>query len=414
MKIVLVPVGSSGDVHPYVGVGLALRARGHDVAIVTSPTFASLIEHVGLRLIPLGMVDQFDAITRHPDLWNQNKGLSVIAEGIKLSSRELYRIIEAERRSGDFILIGSGLTFAARVAHESLDLRFMTMHLQPSCLISVHDSPMLHLWLSAINSLPLAVKRPLLALVDWAADAILAPAARELCTEHGLPPARHITSRWWHSPQRVIGLFPEWFAPPQPDWPNRVFLIGFPLYDEKGAAEVPVDVARFLDTGTPPVVYTAGPANPPGHALLRRRDRGKSVAGPTGHSPHALHGAAPGVPYPTASGTSTTCRSVRHCTGRRRWCITAGSALRHRAPGGGSTPAHHADDVRPAGQRPPPRWVGRRTKPAPEGLPRRGRRECLDTLLGSTSVSARCADLARRVRSDDPLTRTCELIEGLG
>ena len=257
----LVPVGSSGDVYPYVGVGLALRARGHDVAIVTSPTFASLIEHVGLRLIPLGMVDQFDAITRHPDPWNQNKGLSVIAEGIKLSSRELYRIIEAERRSGDFILIGSGLTFAARVAHESLDLRFMTMHLQPSCLISVHDSPMLHLWLSAINSLPLAVKRPLLALVDRAADAILAPAARELCTEHGLPPACHITSRWWHSPQRVIGLFPEWFAPPQPDWPNRVFLIVFPLYDEKGAAEVPADVARFLDTGTPPVVYTAGPAN---------------------------------------------------------------------------------------------------------------------------------------------------------
>ena len=93
------------------------------------------------------------------------------------------------------------------------------------------------------------------------ADAILGSAARELCTEHGLPPAHHITSRWWHSPQRVIGLFPEWFAPPQPDWPNRVFLTGFPLYDEKGAAEVPTDVARFLDTGTPPVVYTAGSAN---------------------------------------------------------------------------------------------------------------------------------------------------------
>ena len=153
-------------------------------------------------------------------MWNQNKSLGVIAEGIKLSSRELYRIIEEERRSGDFILIGSGLMFAARVAHESLDLRFVTMHLQPSCLISVYDSPVLHPWLSVINSLPLAAKRPLLALVDLAADSILAPAARELCAEHGLPPARHITSRCWYSSQRVIGLFPEWFAPPQPDWPT--------------------------------------------------------------------------------------------------------------------------------------------------------------------------------------------------
>ena len=38
----------------------------------------------------------------------------------------------------------------------------------------------------------------------------------------------------------------------------------------------------------------------------------------------------------------------------------------------------------------------------------------IDTLLGSTSVSDRCADLARRVRCDDPLTRTCTLIEDLG
>jgi hypothetical protein len=38
----------------------------------------------------------------------------------------------------------------------------------------------------------------------------------------------------------------------------------------------------------------------------------------------------------------------------------------------------------------------------------------IDTLLGSTSVGERCADLARRVSSDDPLTRTCTLIEDLG
>jgi hypothetical protein len=24
---------------------------------------------------------------------------------------------------------------------------------------------------------------------------------------------------WRHSPQGVLGLFPDWFAPPQTDWP---------------------------------------------------------------------------------------------------------------------------------------------------------------------------------------------------
>ena len=36
------PVGSHGDVHPFIGVGLALRARGHRVRAFTSGYYAAL------------------------------------------------------------------------------------------------------------------------------------------------------------------------------------------------------------------------------------------------------------------------------------------------------------------------------------------------------------------------------------
>ncbi|MEE2612516.1 MAG: glycosyltransferase, partial [Acidobacteriota bacterium] len=36
MRVLLIPVGSAGDVHPYVGLALALRGRGHDVTLATS------------------------------------------------------------------------------------------------------------------------------------------------------------------------------------------------------------------------------------------------------------------------------------------------------------------------------------------------------------------------------------------
>ena len=39
--------------------------------------------------------------------------------------------------------------------------------------------------------------------------------------------------QWWHSPQCVLGLWPEWFGPIVPDWPGQTRLCGFPLYDEK-------------------------------------------------------------------------------------------------------------------------------------------------------------------------------------
>ena len=34
MRVLLIPVGSHGDVHPFVGLGHALRARGHQVTFL--------------------------------------------------------------------------------------------------------------------------------------------------------------------------------------------------------------------------------------------------------------------------------------------------------------------------------------------------------------------------------------------
>jgi UDP:flavonoid glycosyltransferase YjiC (YdhE family) len=58
----------------------------------------------------------------------------------------------------------------------------------------------------------------------------------------------------------VLGLFPDWFGPPQPDWPPQTRLTGFPLYDERGGADIPEELTRFLDAGEPPVVFTPGSA----------------------------------------------------------------------------------------------------------------------------------------------------------
>ena len=68
-------------------------------------------------------------------------------------------------------------------------------------------------------------------------DPTVVPALNEWRRELGLPPVTRVFSDWIHSPQRVIGLFPDWFGNPQPDWPAAVRLTGFPLYDDSGTAE---------------------------------------------------------------------------------------------------------------------------------------------------------------------------------
>ena len=269
MRALLIPVGSAGDVHPHVGLALGLRARGHDVTVATSPYFRPLIERVGLRLVPLGTVEKYNTLTAHPDLWHHRKGFNVIAGAARESSSELYRVVREHGTGDDTVVIANGLAFAARTAQETLGIRLVTAHLQPSCFQSVHQSPVLHPALTWINAAPRTVKRGLLALTDWVADRTLGGAVNAHRRDLGLPPARRITSQWWHSPTGVIGMFPSWFAEAQPDWPQQVKLTGFPLYDERGTTEVPASVSKFLDSGEPPVVFVAGSGNQQANRFFR-------------------------------------------------------------------------------------------------------------------------------------------------
>ena len=59
MKFLLIAIGSHGDVHPFVGMGLALQRRGHDVTIATNGHFESLVRNVGLEFSELGTDEKF-------------------------------------------------------------------------------------------------------------------------------------------------------------------------------------------------------------------------------------------------------------------------------------------------------------------------------------------------------------------
>ncbi|HEX7296977.1 MAG TPA: nucleotide disphospho-sugar-binding domain-containing protein, partial [Pyrinomonadaceae bacterium] len=60
-----------------------------------------------------------------------------------------------------------------------------------------------------------------------------------------------------HSPILTLALFSELFASRQPDWPKQARITGFCFYDED---EQPMsrELAAFLDSGPPPIVFTLG------------------------------------------------------------------------------------------------------------------------------------------------------------
>lgn len=262
MRVLIVALGSAGDVHPNVGIGVALKRRGHDVHLIAPAVFAPLAQRVGLAFMPLGTEEEFREALRDPDLWHPYKAFPVVAKRLMLPlMRPVFDAIGDLYEPGETIVTAPSTALGARIAQEKHGIPLATIHLQPSLLRSVYDPPCFG-FPDIIGALPRPLRGLYLKAVDRVViDRMLLPDVHAFRSELGLPAVSRLFDRWFHSPELVIALFPEWLAKPQPDWPPNVRCAGFPLYDESDARLPQRELAEFLDGGPPPVLFTAGSAN---------------------------------------------------------------------------------------------------------------------------------------------------------
>jgi len=229
--------------------------------LVAPAVFRSLAQRVGLDFVGLLTEDEYDAALRDPDLWHPVRSFSVVARRLILPAlRVVYDTIEKNFKPGRTVVAAPGFAFGARIAQEKLGVPLATVHLQPIMLRSA-IRPACFGFPDILGHLP----RPLRKLYFRAADRffidrLVAGQTNVFRAELGLPPVRRLFDRWFHSPQRVIGLFPDWFAPPARDWPPNVALTGFPLWDERDLRNPSPELEEFLAAGDPPLVFTAGSA----------------------------------------------------------------------------------------------------------------------------------------------------------
>jgi UDP:flavonoid glycosyltransferase YjiC (YdhE family) len=268
IHFLLVALGSAGDVHPFVGLGRALKQRGHWVTLVTNPHFEPLVVAAGLDFVPIATEEELLAGMRDPDLWHPYKGFAFVARQLMVPCiRELYRVLDERIGSGPTVIAAPGAALGARVLNEKRGVPLATVYLQPVLIRSLIESPRLPLtWMGP--GVPRWFKRFQFWVADKFIDRLLCPELNAFRAELGLPAARGIMRDWWNSPERVIGLFPDWFAPPQADWPANLRLTGFPLWDESDVTAPPPGLEEFFAAGSPPIVFTPGSAMMHAHSFF--------------------------------------------------------------------------------------------------------------------------------------------------
>lgn len=261
MTTILLPtIGSAGDIHPFMAVGMGLKALGLRPRLIANDYFRELITRSGLDFTPLGTKEDYQRMIADPDLWHPSRGFqALINHSIGPAVKPLTDLI-SQYDPAHTLVVAPGVCYGAGLAHEKWGTPWITVHLQPALFRTAYDTPPL----GSINFPPWlspGAKRFFFRLMDkFLIDRAIGAKVNPVREALGLRPQTGFFTHQYHAPQKSLGLFPAWFALPQPDWPPSVKLTGFVQFDGGSAGGLSPELQTFLDGGEPPLVFTAGTA----------------------------------------------------------------------------------------------------------------------------------------------------------
>lgn len=261
-RILIHAFGSYGDIHPYMGLALELKRRGHEPVLATSPIYRQKIEAEGI---------EFRAI--RPDLpridremmrkiFHRRKGTEYIFRHILMPNlRDSYQDLAAVAGRPD-VIITHPVGFAGPLLARALGRPWISTVLAPASMMSAEDPPAFSgfPFPEHVSRLGRGFHRGFYGAVERMTRAWLGP-YRELEAELGLQPGANPIFAGQYSPRLVLALFSRVLAASQPDWPPNTSVTGFVFFD-RDEVEHPRDprLEQFLESGPPPLVFTLGSA----------------------------------------------------------------------------------------------------------------------------------------------------------
>ncbi len=262
MRALLLTLGSHGDVHPFLALARALRARGVEPVLATNPYFEGLIRHEGVAFEPLTeSMDIRDVMTRR-EMHNPYRATQhLFRQYIVPGARALHdRAAEMIARVGPSVAVLHSIALGGHWAVERAGLPWASVTLSPLGWMSAHDP-----WVS----LPRVPRWPTpprwwtrlgRGLGRWVMRRMADSGLNEVRHGLGLPARRDHYARTMSDGHLNLGLWSPALRGAMPDDPPAALIAGFPWFDRHEPHEDDARLERFLADGEPPIVFARGTA----------------------------------------------------------------------------------------------------------------------------------------------------------
>lgn len=262
-RIVFATFGSFGDLHPYIAVARELGRRGHRPLIASFAEFREAVEAAGIEFAPMrpDLARFGDRTAIMEELVDPWRGPEFLIRGMFMPHlRESYEDLAGACRGAD-LLVTHPLALAGQLLAQKEGLPRVSTALSPMTMFSAHDPSLFAAapWMLWARRLGVAPYRWLFRIPRAMVRRWEAP-LRAFRAELGLPPTGALAQfEGQFSPRLHLALFSSVLAPPQPDWPARTVVCGFPRYDGTAPdVRARSDLDSFLAAGEPPIVFGLG------------------------------------------------------------------------------------------------------------------------------------------------------------
>lgn len=260
MHIVLIAIGSRGDVDPCVALGVGLRDAGHRVTVIIPRDLAHLATDQGLEALQAPFDAREVVLGADGRRWiteasrskaAEMRHLTALMDGVAETAADTIELLPSDAD----LLISGVLTYdgAAALAEHRGIRHILATHLPitptrdgRSCVFSALPDRESRLNLTAGT------------VAASAAYRIYAGAGRVIRERLGLPP--NTLRQYWRTARSTPGLLAAGptLVPPAPEWAPNVRQTGQWHLPSPSRWEPDADLAAFLDAGEPPVYLGFG------------------------------------------------------------------------------------------------------------------------------------------------------------
>jgi rhamnosyltransferase subunit B len=147
----------------------------------------------------------------------------------------------------------------ARVGRR--DLKVILFYLSPTIIRTCFGKAALGDLLTIPARLPKVFRRMLWSLIDTKfLDVGVVPDLNAARAELGLAKIKHFFPHLQSAADLYVSLFPDWYAPPKPDYPQPL-ITGHFLLHTPSQYQLSDELREFLDAGQAPILFTPGTGN---------------------------------------------------------------------------------------------------------------------------------------------------------